>query len=873
MLRPGYAAAHCLFILTGFASLAPAAAAGDHLVFERDIRPIFKKHCFHCHGEEPELSGGLDTRLVRFLVKGGDSGTAVVAGKHAESLVFQRISAGEMPPDGKTLSASELTLITRWIDQGLQTARPEPEAVAEHDFTPEEKTHWSYQPIERPPLPAGIAAELSSPVDQFIVARLREKNLPLSPEADRVTLIRRLSFDLLGLPPSPERVDAFVADNRPDAWERLVDEFLDDPAYGERWGRHWLDVAGYADSDGYSAKDLERKWAWKYRDYVIRAFNNDRPWNEFIIEQLAGDELLKPPYQNLSPEDADKLIATGYLRMGPDGTGDGSVDQNVARNEVMAETIKIVSTSLLGMTVGCAQCHDHRYDAIKQKDYHRIRSIFEPAYDWTAWKAPNARLISQWSAETREKVTAAEAELKSIQDQRNAELDEIIKATLEREIARLPEDKREAAIAARETPDKEQTEEQKLLVKEYPFLRVNRGTVYLYQPDRLNGFNKKWDALTAEAKEKRPADDLIQCLTETPGKAPVSKFFFRGDHQQPRDEIPPGELTVLDLSVEIPVDDPAVPTTGRRLAYARHLTNGQHPLVARVLVNRFWMHHFGRGLVATTGDFGVLGETPSHPELLDWLASEFMQNGWHLKPLQRLMLTSATYRQSSEHRDDLDQVDPENRLLGRMNVRRLEAEVIRDSLLVASGKLVRKLYGAPVPVTPDEVGQVVVGVDTRDSAGRPSNKHVALGEEEFRRSIYVTARRSLPLGMLEPFDVPLMTPNCEQRNSSTVAPQSLLLMNNDFVVEQSIAMATDLRTLVGDDPRTLVEAAWRRSFSRAPTDGDRDTAVEYLVDQQQFFTANLPSTLPKGTPKDPLTLSLATLCQALTSSNAFLYVD
>ncbi len=314
--------------------------------------------------------------------------------------------------------------------------------------------------------------------------------------------------------------------------------------------------------------------------------------------------------------------------------------------------------------------------------------------------------------------------------------------------------------------------------------------MYLYLPDRLTGFNKEWDDKTEAVKKKRPADDLVMCLTEVPGQIPTTRLFSRGDFQQPREELPPGELTALNTEgLVIPVDDPAIPTSGRRLAYARHLTSGRHPLVARVLVNRFWMHHFGRGLVGTPGDFGVKGELPSHPELLDWLADEFVREGWSLKRLHRLILTSSAWQQTSLRRPELDAVDPENRLLGRMSVRRLEAEAVRDALLASSGQLVAKQFGPPVPVSPDEVGQNVLAIDTRDSAGRPSGKVVPLGEEEFRRSIYAQVRRSMPLSVLEPFDLPTMTPNCELRPSSTGPAQSLLMMNNDFVLKQAELIA------------------------------------------------------------------------------------
>ena len=852
-----------------------ASPTGRSPSFETDIRPILKAHCWHCHGEESELKGGLDTRLARFLAKGGETGPAVVPGKHGESPLYERIAAGEMPPGKKKLSAAEIELIARWIDAGATTIRPEPETLAAGDvFTAEDRAHWAFQPVVRPALPAVKEPDaVRTPIDAFLLARLETKGLGFGPEADRVSLIRRLSFDLTGLPPSPEAVDRFVNDPAGDAYERLVDELLSSPAYGERWGRHWLDVAGYADSDGYTEKDLERKWAYRYRDYVIRSLNDDKPWNDFLVEQLAGDELLTPPYANLTPEQADKLIATGFLRMGPDGTGDGSVDQNVARNETIAETIKIVSTSLLGLTVGCAQCHAHRYDPISHADYHRIRALFEPAYDWKNWRAPAARLVSLWSDEQRAQATAIDKELQEISDKRTAELDQIVHEAFERELARLPEDLQVKAKEVRDTPPDKRTPEQQQLVKEYPFLNVDRGSVYLYFPERINNFNKKWDDLTAETRGKRPADDFVHCLTEVPGQISPTKLFFRGDFNVPKEEIAPGELSVINVTnVAIAVDDPQVPTSGRRLAYARHLTSGTHPLVGRVLVNRFWHHHFGRGIVGSPGNFGVLGERPTHPELLDWLTDEFVRSGWKLKSFHRLIVTSTAYRQSSVRREDLDAVDPENRLLGRMNVRRLEAETIRDWLLASSGRLSGKMFAQPVSVAPDDVGQIVVAVDTRDSAGRPTGKTVALGEDEFRRSLYVQVRRSMPLGMLEPFDAPIMSPNCEQRSSSTVAPQSLLMMNSVSVAQEVSAMASRIAREVGDDPAARFSRAWRLAFGRAPTELEIQSGGAFLTEQAAVQAAQAPAD-PSAARPDPALVALANLCHALVSSNEFLYVD
>ena len=848
----------CCLVGTSFAVTADDSSP---LQFERDVRPILKAHCWQCHGEEQKLEGGLDARLVRLLKTGGETGAAIVPGDHAGSLLFQRTESGEMPPGKTKLSPEDVETIARWIDAGAVTARPETETLAAGDvFTEEERQHWSFRPIVKPDVPGTAHQELvRTPIDGFLLEKLEAQGLSFSVEADRETLIRRAYFDLIGLPPTPDEIDRFIADPSPEAWPSLVDELLKSPAYGERWARHWLDVAGYADSDGYNEKDTERQWAWKYRDYVIRSLNADKPWNQFLVEQLAGDELLAAPYEDLTSEQADQLIGTGFLRMCPDGTASG-VDPNVARNDVVAETIKVASTSLLGLTVGCAQCHDHRYDPITQVDYYRLRAIFEPAYNPANWRVPNNRLVSLWSSETKATAAAVDAELAEVAKKRTEELDGIVQETFERDLKKLPAAQQPLARAARETPKDKRTPEQVQLIKEFPFLNVDRGSVYLYLPDRLNGFNKKWDELTAETKKKRPSDDYVMCLNEVPGQVPVTKLFSRGDIQQPRQDIAPGELTILNgTSLPMPLNDEQIPTTGRRLAYARHLTSGQHPLVARVLVNRFWLHHFGQGLVVTPADFGVKGEHPSHPELLDWLARDFMDEGWSLKRLHRMIMTSTAYRQVSVRRPELDAIDGDNRLLGRMNVRRLEAETLRDSILAVSGKLVDKPFGKPVPVSPDDVGQIVLAVDTRDSAGRPSGKVEPLGDDEFRRSIYAQVRRSMPLGVLEPFDLPRMTPNCERRACSTAAPQSLLMLNNPFIIQQAGFLASRIRESAGADLSAQVTLAWRMVFGRSPSDADIAAGVEFL-------------TTPEPTPEKAAS-ALNHFCHALLSSNEFLYVD
>eukprot|EP00456_Euglypha_rotunda_P083594 TRINITY_DN830_c0_g1_i10.p1 TRINITY_DN830_c0_g1~~TRINITY_DN830_c0_g1_i10.p1 ORF type:complete len:874 (+),score=241.56 TRINITY_DN830_c0_g1_i10:909-3530(+) len=852
-----------------------AADVTGEVVFESHIRPILKSNCFHCHGEEDKVEGKLDLRLARFLVKGGESGPSIVPGQIDQSPLLQRIISGEMPPGEKKLTPQQIDLITRWVAGGAKTARPEPETPLVGDFADEERSFWSVQPIRNPTVPpVQNVAQVRTPIDQFLLARLEPNQWSFSPEADKLTLVRRLSFDLHGLPPSPETIESFVNDVAPDAVERLLDELLASPHYGERWGRHWLDIAGYADSDGYTEADPVRDYAYKFRDYVIRSLNTDKPFNQFVLEQLAGDELVPLPYENLSADAADKLAATGFLRMAQDGTASGGGNIDMAKNDVIAETIKIVSTSLLGLTVGCAQCHNHRYDPIAQSDYYRFRAVFEPAYNTKNWRVPQSRLVNLWNSD--QKLAAkvlGDAEFK-LSEQRGRELDAIVQEVFEREVNKLPEAQRAAARLARSTKGDLRTPEQQQILKETPSLNVDRGSVYLYEAARVAEFNKRWDERIAEVRSLRPREDFVPSLTEVPGQIPPTHLFYRGEISQPKQEVTPAELAILTITApaEIPTDDPQLPTSGRRLAYARNLTSGKHPLLTRVLVNRFWMHHFGKGIVATPGDFGYLGERPSHPELLDWLATRFASDGWQLKRFHRLLLTSTAFRQQSVRRHEIDIADPDNRMLARMSARRLEAEEIRDSILACSGSLSEKMYGAASPVAADEVGQIIVGLPDRDLAGGPLNRGKTLGEDEYRRSIYVQVRRSMPLGMLEPFDMASLSPNCEIRQTSTVAPQALLMMNNALVVREAAKFADRVRKAAGEDLSAEVTYAWSTAFNRPPTSEQLAGGIAFLTHQTQQIAAKIPADqIAKEPPAAQQ--ALANFCQALLSTNLFLYVD
>lgn len=868
----GLLALLALRVLAGLAELRAAEPS-----FESTARPVLKSMCFQCHGEEEKPKGKLDLRLARSIVKGGRSGPTVVPGNREESLLWEKISSDEMPPGPKKLSAAQKAAIGAWIDAGAKAAEVEPEVLPPGPlFSQAERTFWSFQPISRPKDPVvKDARRIRTPVDAFLLAALEAKGLRFSPEADCATLIRRLSFDLTGLPPTLEEMNRFLADPSADAYERLVDRLLSSPAYGERWARHWMDAAGYADSDGGSPQDQERKYVFKYRDWLVRALNADRRWDELIREQLAGDELVKPPYQNLAPADLEKLTATGFLRLAPDATADGDVEAIVARNEVVADTIKIVGSSLLGLTVGCAQCHAHRYDPIAQEDYYRLRAVFEPALDPADWRVPGARLISLWTEADRKKAAEVDAELAKIEQERSAALEALVKVVLERELAVAPEALRPKLREARTIPAEKQTAEQKSLLKEYPRVLVSTGSVSLFDAQATNQIQEKSAKRAEETRKKRPPEDFVHVLTETLGKIPKTHLHHRGDPKQPKQEIGPGELSVLVSSSHAPKiadDDPTLPSSGRRLAYARHLTSGNHPLVARVFVNRVWMHLVGRGLVPTPGDFGTLGQRPSHPELLDRLAADFMAEGWSLKQLCRNIVLSTAYRQVSTRTSVLDAVDPENRLLGRMSVRRLDAEEVRDAMLAVSGRLNPAMFGPPVPMALTSDGNATIGVEKLDGNGHRTADVSALAGGDRRRSLYLQARRSRPLGILEVFDAPNPTPNCELRNTSTVATQALLMLNDDFSIASADALAARI-TRAESNVRAQIALAWRLVFGVEATQAQITAAGSFLTGQQ----ANLAAAAgPDGKKPDNATAqsqALATFCQALFASNRFLYVD
>ncbi|MGE0760270.1 MAG: PSD1 and planctomycete cytochrome C domain-containing protein [Pirellulaceae bacterium] len=890
--RHGRIARFSGLVLFGLA-LAPAwSGAGEavnvaaSVAFESHIRPIFRTYCLDCHGGEQEIEGGLDLRLRRLLVKGGESGPAIEPGRAADSLLLQRVRDGDMPPRDKKPSADEVALIAAWIEVGAPTLREEPAEIGEGiGITPEDRAFWAFQPIRRPRPENAHDTRVRTPIDALVSSRLRGQGLDWSPDADKLTLLRRAALDLTGLPPSPEEVAAFLADDAPDAYERWLDRLLASSHYGERWGRHWLDVAGYADSEGGTPADVVRGFAYKYRDYVIQSFNTDKPLDQFIIEQLAGDELVEPPYEDLAPAEIDLLVATGFLRMAPDGTGSGAADPEAARNQVVADTLKIVSASLLGLTVGCAQCHDHRHDPILQADYYRLRAVFEPALDWKDWRVPSQRQISLYTASDREKATEIEQQAAKVAAERAQKQSKYIEEALDKELEKIEPSLRESYRAAYFAPKR--SPEQQKIFDEFPSLQINPGNLYQYNQAAADDL-KKYDESIAKIRGGKPFEDFLRVLTEVPGKVPTTYLFHRGDPKQPKQAIAPGGLTVLSpdgVPFAIPDKDPARPTSGRRLAFARWLTSGDHPLVARVLANRVWMHHFGRGLVDTPSDFGAMGARPAHPELLDWLASELVTHGWSLKRLHKLIMTSTVYRQTSQRDAAREATDPGNQLLWRRSIQRLEAEIVRDRILSAAGELNTRMFGSPVAIREDDVGQIVV----------------TDGSEGNRRSVYLQVRRSTPLSMLQQFDFPQMEVNCDKRTTSTVSTQSLMLMNSSFILEQAEKFARRVRHEAGEDPRSQVARAWLIALARPVTDAEMERSLAFLARQVQYLEGVRPTpapghSAPQDTPtpeqkvptgkkeddaakdgptqkRNPADQALTNLCQTLLGCHEFLYVD
>jgi hypothetical protein len=719
---------------------------------------------------------------------------------------------------------------------------------AEGQVKDKAESSWAYRTPTHPKLPVVRNRDwVRNPIDAFILAKIEEAGLTPAPEADRSTLVRRLFFDLIGLPPTPEETEAFVQDPSPDAYESLVDRLLASPRHGERWALHWLDLVRYAESDGFKADDV-RPTAWRYRDYVIGSFNADKPYDRFIREQLAGDELY--------PNDEAALVATGFNRHYPEETNAVNLEQR--RQEVLNDMTDTTSQVFLGLTVGCARCHDHKFDPILHTDYYRIQAFFASYYPADV-PIGDQKELQHYREQTQE-WEAKTADLRK----RMAEIEEPYRRQfLAQRMRRFPREYQEAyeTDSQKRTPLQQQLA--KMVAKQ---VEVQKTEVTKAMKAEQRG---EWDQLNKQMGQftrlKPPQPPTTMTLTDIGPVAPTTYLLKRGNWRQRGQEVPPGFLSAIDdRAAEIAPPGPGSRTTGRRAVLADWLARPENPLTTRVMVNRLWQHHFGRGIVATPSDFGVQGTPPSHPELLDWLACEFVARGWSLKAVHRLIVTSGTYRQANAPNKKSAEVDPENALFGRMNRRRLEGEALRDAMLAVSGQLNLAMGGPSVhPELPAELGV--------PRGGWPVSKDLA---ERNRRSVYVFVKRNLRYPMFSAFDAPDSNETCARRHQSTNAPQALMLLNSAIVHDLARAFAMRVVQEAGDQPTQVVDRAYRLALGRSPDAQERELMVSYLaacVSRSPGTAAGLNAT-PAPSERETQA-AVAGLCHALLNLNEFLYVD
>jgi hypothetical protein len=718
-------------------------------------------------------------------------------------------------------------------------------------FTPAQRKYWAFQPVTHPQPPTVQHAEaIKNPIDAFIAAKLESKGIQLSEPADRVTLIRRVSLDLIGLPPTPAEVDAFVADKSPDAYEKVVDRLLASPRYGERWARHWLDLARYAESEGFKS-DETRPNAWRYRDYVIKAFNENKPYDRFVKEQIAGDELW--------PNDPWARVATAFNRHYPDESNARNLMQR--RQEILDDITDTVGASFLAMTYGCARCHTHKFDPILHTDYYRLQAFFAN----TAADDEIPMISASEMAAYRAKKKAWEEQTKPVRDQIAALLEPKRQKILKDFVDKYPAEI-QAAIAK---PAAERTPfEWQMYAKAKPYLVIDddQASKALNKEDR-----KKYDALLAELKQFSSLDPgeapLGIGMRDLGTKAPPTHRLNVGAWDAPLEQVQPGFLSIIDPSEPRIAPPPGSNSTGRRTALANWIASPQNPLTARVMVNRIWHYHFGEGIAPSPSDFGVMGGKPSHPELLDWLASEFVSSGWDIKKMHKLMVTSNTYRQSSAFNELAAKADPHDKLLWRFPRERLEGEVIRDAALAVSGLLNEKMGGPSVfPELPE-------------GAGKPRGGwKVSEPSERDRRSVYVFVRRNARYPMLEAFDMPDTHESCGRRNQTITAPQAMALLNGKVTLEWSQAFAGRVLKEAGTDQNAQIEDAFRLAFGRHPDGLEKDTVLTFFAKQKNLIAERassgqklaLPASMPAG--YDPAqAAALVDFCQMLLNSNEFVY--
>lgn len=826
-------------VLLGYSQSFKSVGAAPDL-FKEKIAPIFEQNCLSCHGAKLQRSG-LDLRTEAAALKGGARGAAVVPGNPEKSLLFRLITHKEEPemPMGGKLSDAEIAAVAEWIKQLQPMAMPvvsdaAPVRNAGYSITDKDRSFWSFVKPVRPTVPAMTLKDrawVKNEIDAFVLAKLKEKGLKPSPAAAPRELLRRVYFDLIGLPPSPAEMEAFVKNPSEKAYQQVIEKLLSSQHYGERWGRHWLDLARFADSGGYEF-DIDRPHAWRYRDWVIKSFNADLPYDQFIREQLAGDQL--------KPGDPESLIPTGFLRNGP--TVDNA-DNEQTRSDELDDMVATTSSVFLGLTVGCARCHDHKYDPVPQKDYYRMQAAFFP------FKKTEKTLA------TDEEIAAHKAANKAV--------DEKVRPV-------------RGKIAAIEKPVRE-----KLMAEKVEFhvkLAESAGTVNdenreAYRRETAERFAKAVNLqpeeieaeLSAEALKARKALQaemeqinktrpplLPAVMGVTDVEKPEQAFLLkRGDISMKGDPVEPGLPSVL-------CGEGNLQPVNRRKQMADWIASADNPLTARVIANRIWQYHFGKGIVRTPSDFGATGDRPSHPELLEWLATEFVAKGWSWKAMHRLVLTSNAYRQSSQLVEASATVDLENRLFWRFSPRRLEGEILRDSILAVSGKLNPQMFGPGIypRIDPDIIN---TGSRPRWPLDAQDN------EATWRRSVYIFVKRSVLLPLIEVFDCPVTTVSAPVRSVATVSPQALALMNNEFILQQAGFFAERISSEAGTDARKQVGAAFKLALNRQPSEKEMTWSLEFLRTQAAGYAERKN--------EKPDAAALRDFCHAVFNLSEFLYVD
>ena len=827
-----------LVAVVSVTALQKTGAASDD--FKQKVAPILEANCVSCHGGKIERSG-LDLRSFEAVMRGGSRGKAIVPGNPEQSLLYKLITHVEdpkMPLGMDKLSDADIATIAEWI-RGLSptaiAAAAETGAAVRapgYSITDKDRGFWSFIKPRRSPVPAvKDPAWVRNEIDAFVLHRLEKEGLAPAPAAEPRTLIRRVYLDLTGIPPTPEEVNEFVRDPSDAAYKQVIEKLLASPHYGERWGRHWLDLARYADSGGYEF-DYDRPNAWRYRDWVIKTFNEDKPYDQFIREQLANDQL--------KPADAEALVPTGFCRNGP--TVDNA-DNEETRMDELDDMVTTTSSVFLGLTVGCARCHDHKYDPIPQKDYYRMQAVF-----------------SRFKKTDR---TLASAEEEAAVKAKNREIDELLKPYRQK-IAAIEKPHRDRLLAekvefhiklARSTGalEGENVEEfrHQLARRFAKDVELQPEEIdALLSPEEMRARNAVREQINAVNKTRPRRLPAVMGITDN-GWFMKSYLLKRGDYQQKGEEVQPGLPTVLVGGKDID------PHNGRK-QLADWIANRDNPLTARVAVNRIWQYHFGKGIVRTPSDFGATGDRPSHPELLDWLATEFQERGWSWKAMHRLILASNTYRQSSRFDERAAAKDTENRLLWRMNPHRLEAEILRDSILAISGKLNRKMGG---PGIYPRIDPSVISTGSRPRW--PLD--VKEGADEWRRSVYIFVKRSVLVPLIEVFDCPVTTVSQPTRSVSTVSPQALALLNNEFVLEQSGYFAERIRREAGANLKSQVARAFEIALSRPPNEKEVRWSLDFIKSQSEGYAGRKN--------EKPDESALRDFCHALINLSEFLYVD